>query len=310
MSRHDGRANDELRKTTITYERLDRVDGSARFIFGETAALASLSGPMEVRLALEHPSRATLEVILRPLSNMPGTEAKSLASTIRTLLTPALLLTANPRSLLQLVLQSLSPGVSGTEKSADPRLVAAMVNASTLALLNAGSVPMQGVVCAVAVGLLSPSPPSSSSSSSSAQSPSAPASVLVLDPSDAELRNLQGSGCFAFMFSASAARAPATSQATDEVLPCEPVFSSWQASPAPFSAEELFSARALARAGAATVWAAMKDSIGRAPTPDAALFSRPAASRSAPAKGREDVMVENGSGSGSGSDDEEAHMEI
>ncbi|KZP27062.1 ribosomal protein S5 domain 2-like protein [Athelia psychrophila] len=308
MSRHDGRANDELRKTTITYERLDRVDGSARFTFGETAALASLSGPMEVRLALEHPSRATLEVILRPLSNMPGTEAKSLASTIRTLLTPALLLTANPRSLLQLVLQSLSPGVSGPDKSADPRLVAAMVNASTLALLNAGSVPMQGVVCAVAVGLLPPSPPSSSSSS--AQSPSAPASALVLDPSDVELCNLQGSGCFAFMFSASAARATAASQATDEVLPCEPVFSSWQASPAPFSAEELFSARALARAGAATVWAAMKDSIGRAPTPDAALFSRPAASRSAPAKGREDVMVENGSGSGSGSDDEEAHMEI
>ncbi|KZP03267.1 hypothetical protein FIBSPDRAFT_879597 [Athelia psychrophila] len=226
---------------------------------------------------------------------MPGTEAKSLASTIRTLLTPALLLTANPRSLLQLVLQSLSPG----------RRPAAMINASTLALLNAGSVPMQGVVCAVAVGLLPPSPPSSSSSS--AQSPSAPASALVLDPSDVELCNLQGSGCFAFMFSASAARATAASQATDEVLPCEPVFSSWQASPAPFSAEELFSARALARAGAAKVWAAMKDSIGRAPTPDAALFSRPAAPRSAPAKGREDVMW---SGSESDSEDEEAHMEI
>lgn len=245
---------------------------------------------MEVRLALEHPSRATLEIILRPLSNMPGTEAKSLASTIRTLLVPSLLLTVNPRSLLQLVLQSLSPGISGKEKGADPRLVAAMINASTLALLNAGSVPMKGVICAVAVGLL---PPSSQS----------PSPSLALDPSDVELPNLQGSGCFAFMFSSDAAGATSP---TNEIPPCEPVFSSWQASPAPFSAEELFEARELARAGASRVWSAMKDSIGKAPNPNFPLFSRSAPSKSTPTKKSEDDTEE----SGSEGDNDDAYMEI
>ena len=35
MSRPDGRRNDELRTISIKYEGLDRVDGSARFGFGE-----------------------------------------------------------------------------------------------------------------------------------------------------------------------------------------------------------------------------------------------------------------------------------
>lgn len=39
---------------------------------GETKVLASLSGPMEVRLAAEQASRATFEVLFRPLSGTPG----------------------------------------------------------------------------------------------------------------------------------------------------------------------------------------------------------------------------------------------
>ncbi|KAF7976638.1 hypothetical protein HWV62_5953 [Athelia sp. TMB] len=288
--RPDGRAYDELREMKITYEGLDRVDGSARFSFGETAALASFSGPLEVRLALEHPSHATLEIILRPLSNIPGTEAKSLSSTIRNLLIPSLLLTVNPRSLLQLVLQSLSPGVSGRHNALDSRLVAAMINASTLALLNAGSVPMKGIVCAVAVGSLSSS------------SNSTPSSTLVLDPSDEELSNLQGSGCFAFIFSSTAK--DATSSGT--AYQCEPVFSSWQATPKPFTAEELFQARDLAKAGAAKVWSAMKDSVGKKPNAKSVFLSREGVSQTAVKKER-DNFIEDGS---SDSDEEDAKMEV
>ncbi|KAF7978240.1 hypothetical protein HWV62_1254 [Athelia sp. TMB] len=288
--RPDGRAYDEFREMTITYEGLDRVDGSARFGFGETAALASFSGPIEVRLALEHPSHATLEIILRPLSNIPGTEAKSLAATIRNLLTPSLLLTVNPRSLLQLVLQSLSPGVSGRHNALDSRLVAAMINASTLALLNAGSVPMKGVVCAVAVGSLSSS------------SNSTPSSILVLDPSDEELLNLQGGGCFAFIFSSITTDATSS----DSAYHCEPVFSSWQAMPKPFTADELFQARDLAQAGAAKVWSAMKDSVGKKPNARSAFFSTQEVSQTATKK-EEDDFIEDGS---SDSDEEDAKMEI
>lgn len=39
---------------------------------GETKALASVSGPLEVRLAAEQASKATFEVIVRPLSGLAG----------------------------------------------------------------------------------------------------------------------------------------------------------------------------------------------------------------------------------------------
>lgn len=39
---------------------------------GETEALASVSGPLEVRLAAEQASKATFEVIVRPLSGLAG----------------------------------------------------------------------------------------------------------------------------------------------------------------------------------------------------------------------------------------------
>lgn len=40
MPRIGGRADDELRTISVTYERLDRVDGSARFGFGELSGCA------------------------------------------------------------------------------------------------------------------------------------------------------------------------------------------------------------------------------------------------------------------------------
>jgi len=57
-----------------------------------------------------------------------------------------------------------------------------MINASTLSLLDAGSVPMRGVVTTIAV-------------SKTAQG------ALVVNPSNEELETLEGMGCFAFMFS-------------------------------------------------------------------------------------------------------------
>lgn len=35
MSREDGRRDNELRHLEVVYERLDRVDGSSKFGFGE-----------------------------------------------------------------------------------------------------------------------------------------------------------------------------------------------------------------------------------------------------------------------------------
>ena len=41
-------------------------------VLGETKAIASVSGPIEVRLSQEHANRATFEVNVRPLSGSPG----------------------------------------------------------------------------------------------------------------------------------------------------------------------------------------------------------------------------------------------
>jgi exosome complex component RRP46 len=56
-----------------------------------------------------------------------------------------------------------------------------MVNASSLALLNAGSITMKGVVTAIAVGLRKDG-------------------TFSVDPELAEEKGLSGIGCFAFLF--------------------------------------------------------------------------------------------------------------
>ena len=70
--------------------------GSVRFLFG--------SNP-----GSELPSQATFKVCVRSLSNLPDTEAKALASIITSALSPSLILSRNPRTLFQLVVQALSP---------------------------------------------------------------------------------------------------------------------------------------------------------------------------------------------------------
>ncbi|KDR67195.1 hypothetical protein GALMADRAFT_216654 [Galerina marginata CBS 339.88] len=228
--RRDKRQNEEVRPLKVSYDGLVRVDGSARFAFGDTAVLASLSGPIEVRLAAELPSKATFEVLVRPLSNVPATEAKSLAATIRTSLEPSLILTKNPRTLVQLTVQSLSSPRSSTWKEG---LSAAMINASSLALLNASSVPMRGVVSAVAVGRL-------------------PNGTLILDPGDDEVASLQGGGTFAFLFADGAGVGGSNSDC---------VWTSWKSTSGRYDATELTRAKELAREGAQAVFDVIKKSF-------------------------------------------------
>ncbi|KAF9473040.1 ribosomal protein S5 domain 2-like protein [Pholiota conissans] len=231
-TRHDGRKHHELRPITIFYDGLARVDGSARFGFGEsTAALASVSGPIEVRLASELPSKATFEVLVRPLANVPATESKLLASMIKATLEPSLILTKNPRTLVQLVVQALSSPSNATWKDTH---IAAMANASTLAFLQACSVPMQGVVTAVAIGRLVDG-------------------SLIVDPSEDEMSSLQAGGCFVFMFSGSSTGSSVSN------IDC--VWSSWKSTSGRYSQEELFKAKELAKVGAQAVYEEVRRSL-------------------------------------------------
>ena len=146
-------------------------------------------------MSAENPSQATFDVHLRPLAGVPATDARALASSIRSALLPSLILTHHPRTLIQLVLQTLSSQTyshsyslwqAQAEKapagiSSNHALAAAFVNASTLALLKAGSVPMRGTVAAASVGL-------------------SLTGELIINPDQDQLINLAASGCFAFLF--------------------------------------------------------------------------------------------------------------
>ncbi|KAG2053231.1 hypothetical protein BDR06DRAFT_825721, partial [Suillus hirtellus] len=158
-------------------EGLDGVDGSARFSFHPScSALASVSGPITARLAAEHPARATVEVHVRPLSSVPGTAEKSRGMAIREIVERSCLLAQHPRTLIQVVVQALTNPTPGYA------LLAAEINACTLALINAGSIAMRGVVCAVPVGRVKKG------------------SVISVEVDVADDVVLEGGGCFAFLF--------------------------------------------------------------------------------------------------------------
>jgi len=179
---------------------------------------------------------ATFEVIVRPLAGIPGTESKSLSASIRSVLAPSLILTQNPRSLVQLVVQSLSPSLA--QSRTNPSLTASLINASSLAFVNASSVPMQGVVCAVAVGRHGSS------------------RAIILDPSDEELFTLDASGVFAYLFSGID-----HDQEQKQRLKSTLVWSNFIASPSPFTESELVSVHNLAQKGAERVWHTMKQAV-------------------------------------------------
>lgn len=201
--------------------------------------LASVSGPIEVRLAVENASRATLEVTVRPLSNVPATESRSLAATIASTLLPSLLLAQNPRTLVQIVIQTLSP--PNPHAKWNDGITASMINASTLALMNAGSVAMKGTVCAICVGRSS--------------TPSGPP-VYIVDPSEDELPSLDGSGCFAFLY----ADGVVDDESSAPASVC--VWANWRSvAQNGFSEKEVLETKELAQRASRDVWSRMKECV-------------------------------------------------
>lgn len=238
----------------IAFDGLSGVDGSARFSFGPTAALASVSGPIAARPATEHPVRATIDVHVRPLSSVPGTTEKHAGSALKGILERACILAHHPRTLIQVVVQALSPssprsaGVwrASSSRSADgdeggDALLAAEINACSLALINAGSIPMRGVVCAIAV----------------AQSTSASRPQFVMDGGGSG--NTECIGCFAFLFGVDQT---ATESAGGPIPPSKMIWTNYRASPGnAFSVTALAEAEKVALEGATVVWTKMKESL-------------------------------------------------
>ena len=101
--------------------------------------MCSVSGPMEVQIRDEKLDEATVEVIVRPAKCVPSTKEKLMESVLRTAFEPIILGGMMPRTLVQIVIQIIKD---------DGAVLAASVNAITLALLDAG-IPMKHMSAAI-----------------------------------------------------------------------------------------------------------------------------------------------------------------
>lgn len=168
-----------LRPLSAELGTLARSDASAYFSFGALNVVASVSGPTEVRIRDELTDRATLDVIYQPQHGVAGIPAQAVSDSLFTAFSSVLLLHHHPRSLIQVVLQTLSSpslpqssvqvmhkdvGPSQRYVARQPLLLgpdnppsvteqAALINAASLALLDAG-IPARGSVAACACAIL------------------------------------------------------------------------------------------------------------------------------------------------------------
>ncbi|KAI0297288.1 ribosomal protein S5 domain 2-type protein [Multifurca ochricompacta] len=150
--RSDGRRQYELREITFDSTTQASSDGSARVTHGLTEVLVSVFGPREARVRSQtlH-DRATIhvEASIAPLSTgdrrRRGRGDKrilELAAMIKATFEPVVQTSLYPRSQIDIFVQVLQQ---------DGGVLQAAINATTIALINAG-VPLTDYVCAVTGG--------------------------------------------------------------------------------------------------------------------------------------------------------------
>jgi exosome complex component RRP41 len=149
--RPDGRKVDELRPLNAKLRIMENAEGSAMFKMGDTIAVATVYGPMEVYPAfLEKADRAILEVNYQmlPFSTddrmRPGFSRRNveISMLIRRVFENAIFLEDMPRTKIVINIEILG---------ADASTRCAAINAATLALAAAG-IPMKDLVSSCAVG--------------------------------------------------------------------------------------------------------------------------------------------------------------
>ncbi|EJD48999.1 exosome component 4, partial [Auricularia subglabra TFB-10046 SS5] len=155
--RSDGRRQHELRSLGMQLATQGAADGSALVSHGLTTALAVVHGPREGRLrSLTLHDRAVIDVtvIVAPFSQgerrkrtKGDRRTQELAAAVKATFEPAVQTHLYPRSQIDICIHVLHQ---------DGGVLQACINATTLALMNAG-VPMYDYVCAVSTGVFSTS---------------------------------------------------------------------------------------------------------------------------------------------------------
>lgn len=227
---------------------------------GTTSALVSLAGPTDVPPAREHPSKAYLDVHYRPVSGVPGPSARALAGVVRGCLEGAVEVGRYPRTMVQVVVQGLNhyererrnagneDSDLDEEENEEVRRSrvwegeylaanAACMNAVSCAAVDAGSLALRGVLCAVAVCRTG-------------------GGALYLDPSTKEWGEADARGWFVFLVTKE------SEEEEEDSLVCVPVYQSWRCREGEEDEEDVEDARDVAEDGAKAVWGTIRGAVG------------------------------------------------
>ncbi|CAM9644402.1 unnamed protein product [Hapterophycus canaliculatus] len=140
ITRKDGRKANQIRPLAAEQGILNRADGSARFVQGNTSVLAAVHGPAPAKsVRMERAEGATLDVNFKPESGIPLAADVEREALLRTSLEEVVLRSRYPRTVVSVVIQVIVD---------DGAVLSAALNAATMALLNAG-VEMTGIALSV-----------------------------------------------------------------------------------------------------------------------------------------------------------------
>ncbi|KAL8913768.1 MAG: hypothetical protein Q9171_001502 [Xanthocarpia ochracea] len=93
---------------------LGRADGSASYISNGYSVLAAVNGPVEVQRRDEIPEESAIDVVLRPAIGVGGVRERHLESIIEKTLRQVILVSAHPRTLIQITLQVVAAPDEGS----------------------------------------------------------------------------------------------------------------------------------------------------------------------------------------------------
>ncbi|KAL8942599.1 MAG: hypothetical protein Q9216_001581 [Gyalolechia sp. 2 TL-2023] len=143
---------------TITVSPLHRADGSASYSCNGYSVIAAVNGPVEVQRKDEIPEEATIDVVLRPAVGVGAVRERHLESIVEKALRQVIIVSAHPRTLIQITLQIVATPAensgSGALHQSHPNLslLPALLQSSMLALLVA-SIPLAMVLTSTLIAV-------------------------------------------------------------------------------------------------------------------------------------------------------------
>ncbi|CAK9814023.1 Exosome complex component RRP46 [Anthophora quadrimaculata] len=139
MNEEVGESEFMLRPMNCELNQLSMPDGSAMLMQGFTAVMAGIYGPLEAKPQKMMYDKATVEVTYSPIKGPPKVDDRMIEMYIKETCEAAIIVTFHPATAICINIQELED--SGG-------ILACIINAACLALLNAG-IPMKFTIAAV-----------------------------------------------------------------------------------------------------------------------------------------------------------------